>query len=89
MSAKQRPPKIVFPSPIDGNPVLVRIDDIDAPSPEAVLSMRKRAGLSQKQAGYWVNRTGETWSLYERGQQPMPRDVFVLFTLLSKQGHLA
>jgi putative transcriptional regulator len=54
---------------------------IPDPTPDAVATVRRRAGHTQSQAGAAIGATERTWQDWERGQRAMPTSAWWLYLL--------
>ena len=55
------------------------------PSPSTIRASRLRLGLTQSQAGALVGVTDRAWRYWERGERVMPKGMWELFNLKTKE----
>ena len=55
------------------------------PSPADIRQSRRALGLTQAQAGALVGVTDRAWRYWERGERVMPKGMWELFNLKTKE----
>jgi DNA-binding transcriptional regulator YiaG len=55
----------------------------DSPTPEAICTVREKAGLTQTQAGALVHSALRTWQQWEAGDRQMHPGLWELFRIKS------
>lgn len=58
---------------------------MNSPSPAEILATRKKAGLTQTQAGELLHTTCRTWQQWEAGDRKMHQAFWELFCIKVKQ----